>query len=98
LSIEHHNKGTAFCAYRSQQTQIFFADMEILSEVRATRHLEKDCWIAFEPVHSLDRHYGVTFKLTIYIQPRQNLISAAYLTQHEEVQTLHFFTRPRRFA
>lgn len=58
--------GTAFCAYRIQQTHTFFADMKQLGyePLDTWENLEKDCWVAFEPEHSLDRYYGVAFKLT----------------------------------
>lgn len=57
--------GTAFCAYRIQQFQTFFADMAQIGyrPLDIWDNLEKDCWIAFEPEHSLDRYKGVAFKL-----------------------------------
>ena len=57
--------GTAFCAYRIQHTPTFFADMKQLGYqcLDTWENLEKDCWVAFDPEHSLDRYYGVAFKL-----------------------------------
>lgn len=57
--------GTAYCPYHIQQTEAFFSAMEQLgySRVDAWENLEKDCWIAFEPQHSLDRYFGAAFKL-----------------------------------
>jgi putative methyltransferase (TIGR04325 family) len=57
--------GTAFCAYRIQQTKTFFADMATLGyqPLDTWENLEKACWVAFEPEHSLDRYYGTAFKL-----------------------------------
>lgn len=58
--------GPAFCAYRIQQTQTFFADMARIGycPLDTWENLEKDCWVAFEPEHSLDRYHGIAFKLT----------------------------------
>ena len=57
--------GTAFCPYRIQRSPSFFADLEQLGyqvEDKWT-NLDKACWVAFEPKHSLDRYYGAALKL-----------------------------------
>jgi putative methyltransferase (TIGR04325 family) len=57
--------GTAFCPYRIQQAHTFFADMSHLGyqPLDTWENLEKSCWIAFDPEHSLDRYHGVAFQL-----------------------------------
>ncbi len=57
--------GTAFCPYRIQHAQTFFTDLERLGYrvMDKWENLEKDCWVAFEPEHSLDRYYGAALKL-----------------------------------
>jgi len=57
--------GTAFCPYHIQQSDAFFSTIEQLgySRIDTWENLEKDCWIAFEPQHSLDRYFGAAFKL-----------------------------------
>lgn len=57
--------GTAFCPYHIQQKEAFFSDMSHLGyqPVDNWENLEKDCWIAFEPEHCLDRYHGVAFRL-----------------------------------
>lgn len=57
--------GTAFCPYRIQRTQTFFADLDALGyRLEDTwENLEKECWIAFHPEHSLDRYYGAALRL-----------------------------------
>jgi len=57
--------GTAFCPYRIQRSQNFFADLEQLGyqvEDKWT-NLDKSCWVAFEPERSLDRYHGAALKL-----------------------------------
>lgn len=57
--------GTAFCPYRIQRTQNFFADLDALGyRLEDTwENLEKACWIAFHPEHSLDRYHGAALRL-----------------------------------
>ena len=57
--------GTAFCPYRIQHTKTFFAELEALGyEVLDTwENVDKSCWIAFEPEHSLDRYQGAALRL-----------------------------------
>jgi len=58
--------GTAFCPYRIQRMSTFFADMERLGYgvLDKWENLEKRCWVAFDPEHSLDRYYGAALELT----------------------------------
>ena len=57
--------GTAYCPYRIQHTQTFFADLEALGYQLEDKweNLEKSCWVAFDPKHSLDRYYGAALRL-----------------------------------
>jgi len=58
--------GTAFCPYRIQYTETFFSDLERLG-YHVEDHwenLEKECWVAFEPEHSLDHYHGAALRLT----------------------------------
>jgi putative methyltransferase (TIGR04325 family) len=57
--------GTAFCPYRIQREQTFFADLEQLGYRVEDKweNPEKSCWIAFEPEHSLDRYHGAALRL-----------------------------------
>jgi putative methyltransferase (TIGR04325 family) len=57
--------GTAFCPYRIQRDNHFFADLAKLGYRVQDRweNLEKGCWIAFDPRHSLDRYHGAAFRL-----------------------------------
>jgi putative methyltransferase (TIGR04325 family) len=57
--------GRAFCPYRIQQAQIFFADLERLGYevLDKWENLEKRCEIAFEPDYSLDKYFGAALRL-----------------------------------
>ncbi|HEY9064365.1 MAG TPA: methyltransferase, TIGR04325 family [Burkholderiaceae bacterium] len=57
--------GTAFCPYRIQHTKTFFSDLQALGyDVLDTwENPEKECWIAFDPDHSLDRYHGAALRL-----------------------------------
>ena len=57
--------GTAYCPYRIQHAQSFFADLERLGYRVHDKweNIDKSCWIAFEPEHSLDRYYGAALRL-----------------------------------
>jgi len=57
--------GTAFCPYRIQHSQTFFRDLERLGYRVLDRweNLEKECWVAFDAEHSLDRYHGAALKL-----------------------------------
>lgn len=59
------NIGTSFCPYRVQHDATFFEQIEALGYERLDRweNLEKSCWIAFHPEHSLDRYHGAAFRL-----------------------------------
>ncbi|HEX3139893.1 MAG TPA: methyltransferase, TIGR04325 family [Rhizobacter sp.] len=57
--------GAAFCPYRIQQKAGFFSDMEKLGyrSLDTWENLDKSCWVAFRPEHTLDRYYGAAFRL-----------------------------------
>ena len=57
--------GTAFCPYRIQHSETFFSDLARLGYRLEDRweNLEKECWVAFEPEHSLDRYHGAALRL-----------------------------------
>jgi putative methyltransferase (TIGR04325 family) len=57
--------GTAYCPYRIQHAATFFGELEALGYRVIDRwdNLEKRCWIAFEPEHSLDRYCGAVLRL-----------------------------------
>jgi putative methyltransferase (TIGR04325 family) len=57
--------GTAFCPYHIQRTQPFFADLEALGYQLedSWENLEKKCWVAFDPEHTLDRYHGAALRL-----------------------------------
>jgi putative methyltransferase (TIGR04325 family) len=57
--------GTAFCPYRIQHSETFFSDLARLGYRVEDRweNLEKECWVAFEPEHSLDRYHGAALRL-----------------------------------
>ena len=57
--------GTAFCPYRIQQSQAFFSELEKLGYRLQDKweNLEKECWVAFEPAHCLNRYHGAALKL-----------------------------------
>lgn len=58
--------GTAFCPYRIQRDSEFFDGLASLGYQVEDRweNLEKKCWVAFDPAHSLDRYHGAAFRLT----------------------------------
>jgi len=57
--------GTAFCPYRIQQAERFFADLKALGYLPLDQweNLDKRCHVAFEPAHTLDRYHGAALKL-----------------------------------
>lgn len=57
--------GTAFCPYRVQRDREFFDGLATLGYQLEDRweNLEKRCWVAFDPAHSLDRYHGAAFRL-----------------------------------
>lgn len=57
--------GISFCPYHIQQSNKFFSDMEQLGYRLQDKweNLDKHCWVAFDPAHSLDRYYGAAFLL-----------------------------------
>jgi putative methyltransferase (TIGR04325 family) len=57
--------GTAYCPYRIQHAQAFFAELEALGYRIQDQweNIDKACWIAFEPEHSLDRYHGAALRL-----------------------------------
>lgn len=57
--------GTAYCPYRIQRTADFFGAIEALGYERLEtwENLDKSCWVAYDPEHSLDRYHGAAFRL-----------------------------------
>jgi putative methyltransferase (TIGR04325 family) len=55
----------AYCPYRIQHAATFFSELEALGYqvIDCWDNLEKQCWIAFEPEHSLDRYCGAVLRL-----------------------------------
>jgi putative methyltransferase (TIGR04325 family) len=57
--------GTAFCPYWIQKDNDFFAALAGQGYALQDRweNLDKDCWVAFDPAHTLDRYHGAALKL-----------------------------------
>jgi putative methyltransferase (TIGR04325 family) len=59
------NIGTGFCPYFIQKDAEFFASLAGHAYALQDRweNLDKECWVAFDPAHTLDRYHGAALKL-----------------------------------